>query len=88
MLAVELRNQLGERTGVRIAVTAVFDYPTPTALARHIGSELFPHDDSDEPTSTVVDDDAAARELDLIAAMDVDDLVARALGSANGGGRP
>jgi acyl transferase domain-containing protein/acyl carrier protein len=36
LAAVELRNRLGADSGVRLAATAVFDYPSPLALARHL----------------------------------------------------
>ncbi|HEX6523865.1 MAG TPA: phosphopantetheine-binding protein, partial [Streptosporangiaceae bacterium] len=40
LTAVELRNRLNAATGLRMPPSVVFDYPTPSTLARHTRSEI------------------------------------------------
>ncbi|NUP50071.1 MAG: SDR family NAD(P)-dependent oxidoreductase, partial [Catenulispora sp.] len=40
LTAVELRNRLNAATGLKLASTAVFDYPSPEVLAAHVARQL------------------------------------------------
>ncbi|WFB11174.1 SDR family NAD(P)-dependent oxidoreductase [Streptomyces sp. LX-29] len=41
LTAVQLRNRLGDTTGLALPSTVVFDHPNPTALVEHVWSQLL-----------------------------------------------
>ncbi|WP_410173621.1 SDR family NAD(P)-dependent oxidoreductase, partial [Frankia nepalensis] len=45
LAAVELRNQLGRRTGLTLPATLLFDYPSPAEVAEHLLAELVGRSD-------------------------------------------
>ncbi|WP_250294498.1 beta-ketoacyl synthase N-terminal-like domain-containing protein, partial [Streptomyces atroolivaceus] len=66
LTAVELRNRIGSATGLRLPVTAVFDHPTPGALAAEVGIRLGLEGDSGRDRTAVVAAPAIASDDDPI----------------------
>jgi polyketide synthase 12 len=85
LTAVELRNRLSSETGVRLATTVVFQYPSPVELAEHLATLLEPAAASgaDEASATALAA-APAASPELIDEMDVEALIAMVKGEPAG----
>ncbi|HTA15563.1 MAG TPA: SDR family NAD(P)-dependent oxidoreductase, partial [Solirubrobacteraceae bacterium] len=66
LTAVELRNRLESATGLGLATTLAFDYPTPAVLADHLLAEL----DGDDPAGSASADVELARFERSLASLD------------------
>ncbi|MEU9823442.1 type I polyketide synthase [Pseudonocardia alni] len=61
--AVELRNRLRAGLGLPLPAALVFDHPTPTDLARHLGTLLFGDTPGEQGATRTDDPDAHIREV-------------------------
>jgi NADPH:quinone reductase-like Zn-dependent oxidoreductase/acyl carrier protein len=66
LTAVELRNRLKTATGLALSPTLIFDYPTPTAVARHLLDNFQGADTNGNPGTNGTDEDSVRQILTSI----------------------
>jgi acyl carrier protein len=66
LTAIELRNRLKTTTGLALSPTLIFDYPTPTAVARHLLDNFQGADTSNDPGTSGHDEDGVRQILTSI----------------------
>ncbi|MFF1407044.1 type I polyketide synthase [Streptomyces sp. NPDC058294] len=70
LTSVDLRNRISGAAGVPLPATLIFDYATPAALAKHLGSELAGADTSVD--SVLAELDRVAARLGDLTAEDIE----------------
>ena len=66
LTAVELRNRLKTATGLALSPTLIFDYPTPTTVARHLLDNFQGADTNGNPGTNGIDEDSVRQILTSI----------------------
>ncbi|MFJ6250996.1 MULTISPECIES: type I polyketide synthase [unclassified Streptomyces] len=74
LTAVELCNRLSAATGLRLASTLVFSYPTPRELGGHLTGLLRPAEPGAAPAGTAPDADTDAGIRDVLRTVPLDAL--------------
>ncbi|MEC3956830.1 SDR family NAD(P)-dependent oxidoreductase [Nocardia sp. CDC153] len=74
---MEFRNRLKSAVGVQLSATAMFDHPTPEALAEHLRHELVPVEDPAERLAAEVDSLARGLAAAELSAADRSEIASR-----------
>ncbi|MFC9994079.1 SDR family NAD(P)-dependent oxidoreductase [Nocardia sp. NPDC127526] len=74
---MEFRNRLKSAVGVQLSATAMFDYPTPEALAGYLRQEIVPADDPAERIAAEIESLARSCAAAELSAAERSDIAAR-----------
>ncbi|WP_435593653.1 SDR family NAD(P)-dependent oxidoreductase [Nocardia sp. bgisy118] len=80
LAVMEFRNRLKSAVGVPLSATAVFDHPTPEALATHLRQEIVPVDNPAERLVAEIDSLARGLTTTELSAADRSDIAHRLTG--------
>ncbi len=80
LMAVELRNQLGQSAGKTLPATLLFEYPTITALVEYLSTEIFKLEGE---TPAIVEQKETQTALDELSDDELADLLKNKLGRIN-----